>query len=507
MGALFAAAVAGCFVDPGLDTEADTSTSSTSAATSSSTGIDCPEGQQGCACVGDACEAGLACVDGVCEAAAVCGDWVKGAGEECDDGNLEGGDLCTSACLFARCGDGFVHDGVEACDDGNEVVGDGCNPDCVASGSLRWAYGRGGPNGGADAAYSVAIDGAGNVLVAGATRAMPGAPRDLWAGKLSPAGALVWEVTIAGPENLDDFGTAVAASADGDVIVGGVRTVLTNNSADAQRFVARLAAADGALAWSTVVAGPVANGEDSVRSLVVDADQTIVVAGRQTNPDLAGDFWYARWSLAGEEIWTRTLDGGGEAGANADLARGVAISPTGLVLCGTKGSAAGSDAWVIATDGAGEVTWTATFDAGEMSGEYATACAVNPVGTTYVTVNQAIDAEGDFWLLAFASDGTMGWKYRVGEVGFLDVAHGVAVTAEGDVVVVGGEPVLGLSREFTVRRYGTDGQVRWRQTFGGAGQVDDLAYAVAADPLDGALVVAGERVVTDLDLWVAKLAP
>jgi cysteine-rich repeat protein len=47
-------------------------------------------------------------------------------GESCDDGNTIETDGCTSACQFARCGDGIVWAGEEACDDGNELADDSC---------------------------------------------------------------------------------------------------------------------------------------------------------------------------------------------------------------------------------------------------------------------------------------------------------------------------------------------------------------------------------------------
>lgn len=46
-----------------------------------------------------------------------CGDGVVNPGEECDFGvDNSDDDACTSACLFAACGDGLVYTGVEECD-------------------------------------------------------------------------------------------------------------------------------------------------------------------------------------------------------------------------------------------------------------------------------------------------------------------------------------------------------------------------------------------------------
>ena len=70
----------------------------------------------------------------------VCGDGVLNllAGEICDDGNDDNTDDCVDACEAARCGDGFVRDGVETCDDGPSNGAPGaCNLSCggVTSGT------------------------------------------------------------------------------------------------------------------------------------------------------------------------------------------------------------------------------------------------------------------------------------------------------------------------------------------------------------------------------------
>ncbi len=63
---------------------------------------------------------------------AACGDGFVYAGfEECDDGNTSNTDACVQGCKVASCGDGFVQQGVEPCDDGNDVETDDCTMACT----------------------------------------------------------------------------------------------------------------------------------------------------------------------------------------------------------------------------------------------------------------------------------------------------------------------------------------------------------------------------------------
>jgi cysteine-rich repeat protein len=68
---------------------------------------------------------------GLAEIRSICGNGVREADEPCDDGNDDDGDACTTRCLRASCGDGFLQVGVEECDDGNTRNDDACRSNCT----------------------------------------------------------------------------------------------------------------------------------------------------------------------------------------------------------------------------------------------------------------------------------------------------------------------------------------------------------------------------------------
>ena len=70
------------------------------------------------------------CVEGCRQAR--CGDGFLWDGiEACDDGNLDSEDLCTNRCTIARCGDGVIQRGIEECDDGDQIAQNSCTNQCT----------------------------------------------------------------------------------------------------------------------------------------------------------------------------------------------------------------------------------------------------------------------------------------------------------------------------------------------------------------------------------------
>jgi hypothetical protein len=143
-----------------------------------------------------------------------------------------------------------------------------------ANGAVLWQKTFAGAAGGDDIFYSVALDAAGNAFATGFS--FSGTASNDWNTVKVRAndGAVLWEKSVAGSGNLSDVSVAVTVDAAGNAIAGG----RINNSADpANRdmHVAKFAASDGALAWSYTYAGS-ANAFDRVAAVAARPGEVFI---------------------------------------------------------------------------------------------------------------------------------------------------------------------------------------------------------------------------------------
>ncbi len=116
---------------------------------------------------------------------------------------------------------------------------------------------------------------------------------------------------------------------------------------------------------------------------------------------------------------------------------------------------------------------------------------------------------GDLLVVKFSKYGTVEWAKRYGGPKD-DYATGVAIGPNGDIIVVGATQSYGAgSYDIWVLRLYPDGRVRWQRTYGGSG--DDRAMGVAIDANGKIIVVGGTTSFgsspgKSSDLWALKLS-
>jgi len=320
-----------------------------------------------------------------------------------------------SASAVAVDGDGDVYVAGESSETWGSPVrphsGDGFGDVFVAkvspSGALLWNTFLGG--GDTDNAGTLAVDGAGDVYVGGDTYDETwGAPLrphsggyDVFLAKLSTAGDLLWN-TFLGGGGFDEGG-AVAVDGSGNVYVAGQGfsswgSPIRPHGSGEDAFVARLSAA-GALSWHTFLGGGL---DDAPAELAVDGDGDVCVVGYSyatwgdpvRSHSGCEDAFVAQLNTAGGLVWNTFLGGYADFGIWGDPNRGDALvvdDADNLYVAGWSAESWGAplaahddhyDAFVAHLDSSGGLVWH-TFIGGD-GADFGSALAVNARGNLLV---------------------------------------------------------------------------------------------------------------------------
>jgi len=367
-------------------------------------------------------------------------------------------------------------------------AGDAFVAKLTTSGSHLWSTYLGGSEW--DSGQGIALSPAGEVYVTGYTESagwvagghneLFGGGMDIFAAKLSQAGAHVWSTYLGGTG--DEAANAIAVDAagaayltgltDSDGWVEGGYDTLPAGSEEA--FVVKLTA-NGAHSWSTYMGGSLL---DMGWSIAADGAGNIYAAGRTfsagwtqggydtTFGGLPGNYdgFVVKMSSTGVFGWS-TYVGGGE----DDSAQGIAVAGTGGVY--VMGGTFSSDGWIV--------------------------------GGRDTTYNGNIDA----FVLKLATDGTRIWSTYVGGGGE-EQGYGVTANSAGDVYVTGSTTTPGWvsggydtdhngGNDTFVMKLMANGDEAWSTYMGGIG--DDRGYALALDD-SGGVYVAGSTTSPDWGL-------
>lgn len=401
------------------------------------------------------------------------------------------------------CGDG-IPEGVEECDDGNAIDGDGCDVDCTQNlDTLEWQVTHAGDAMVAESGHGIAIDGAGNIVVAGFEVDAVSDP-NMWLAKYDPAGTQLWAMTYDPSSGLDDILYGVAIDPDDNILVTGDVDVMP---AASDIWVAKLDP-QGAELWSSTFDGPLA-ADDGGRGVASDAAGNVAVTGfvRVGNADI--DIFVAMLDPAGTTLWSEVVPG---PEALDDRGEGVAFDANDEVVVAGYVSHGGfdRDVWLRKYDNDGDVLWTQTWDNGNNGEDAGYGVAVRPDGMIAVAgMTPVIATNQDVFLGLWDGSGALQWYKQFGHQAILN-DEGLAVTADADsnLVVAGFRGATETDSDIWLRKYDAAGNVVWSQAVVGEAGDRDQATAVTTDA-EGNILATGEirSVGNDGDVWIAKLGP
>ncbi len=331
-----------------------------------------------------------------------------------------------------------------------------------------WARGFGGTA--SDVAYGVALDGSGNAVMTGRIESSVDfgggvvcPPTAVFVSKYSQSGAAMWSKCLGGDLG-GGTGRAVAVDGNGNVLVTG-------------KF-------SGTVDFGT---GPITS------------------AG-------ATDIFLAKYSAAGDPVWSRAFGGGMN-----DAGNGVAVDRGGnVVLIGTAGGGSDFGGGPIMANGysivvakfspTGAHLWSKGI--GDSFSNSGNAVAVDPSGN--IAVTGAFSGPADFgggvltsagvdiFLAKLSPTGGHLWSRRFGSALAVHAGNGVACDGSGNVLVTGSfENSIDLGAGWTtsfahkdvfVAKYSPAGAYLWSRLAGGL--YDDAGRGIAVDR-SGKVVVTG----------------
>ncbi|MEK7474766.1 MAG: S8 family serine peptidase [Candidatus Coatesbacteria bacterium] len=362
-----------------------------------------------------------------------------------------------------------------------------------------WSVDYDSPANYADAAAAVAVDGAGNAVVAGHESRYDIFQDGNWLiRKYGPAGNLIWTVTYDSPAHYFDRAYAVAIDGGGNIIVAGAEArwdLLQGNNWHVRKYDS-----DGALLWSRSYNSP-GNGDDQAVAVAADAAGNIVVAGYEARTDLGqGDNWrILKYDPDGALLWSRSYTG---PGSGSDRAEGVAVDSAGdIVVAGYENRldlGQGNNWLVRRYDPDGSLLWERSYNSPANSTDQATAVAIDPAGRIVVAGSEYrwdIGQDSDQLVRTYDAAGNLLWTKSYNDPGNgYDTAHAVSVDVNGRVLLAGSEyrADLGTNYDWRMVLFDSTGEELWSVSYDGPAGGYDEAYGVAIAP-SGDILLAGSE--------------
>ncbi|MEO8446455.1 MAG: SBBP repeat-containing protein [bacterium] len=259
-----------------------------------------------------------------------------------------------------------------------------------SSGVQQWVARYDGPGAATDNAYSVVVDGSGNVYVTGLSVGA-GTNGDYATIKYNSSGVQQWASRYNGPSGNTDAGTDIAIDVSGNVYVTGYSA----GSGTGDDYATIKYNSAGIQQWLTRYNGP-PGSSDAAFSLAVDASGNVLVTGASLGFGTSDDYATIKYNSLGAEQWVRRYNGPG--GNVADRAYALAVDGAGNIYVTGESNGEGGDFFQYATikyNTAGDSVWTKGYGASVTGHDRAYAIALDASGNVYVAGTSVSGITGD----------------------------------------------------------------------------------------------------------------
>lgn len=355
----------------------------------------------------------------------------------------------------------------------------------------EWVSFYNGPINDEDLAFSVAVDGSGNVYVTGLS--WSNTERDFATIKYNSSGVQQWVQRYNGPGNHQDESYAVQVDNSGNVYVTGrSRTGTTSETED---YVTIKYSSSGVQQWLQRYNGP-GNGRDWPGPMLIDGSGNVYITGRSMGNGTNFDYCTIKYNTSGVQQWVQRYNGPGN---DNDRAYYIAIDNSGNVYVtgASVGSGTGSDYATIKYNTSGVQQWVHTYNGPGNADDLAYSVFADNSGNVYVTGLSVGSGTGsDYTTIKYNSSGVQQWIQRYNSASNInDIATFLKVDGSGNVFVTGQCEVNSTDRDFTTIMYNSAGVQQWLQTYNGPKDPGDWGWrpTLAIDNLSSVYVSAYSR--------------
>jgi len=262
-----------------------------------------------------------------------------------------------------------------------ESVGSGGNFDYAtikynSSGVQQWVGRYNGLQNGSDYANSIAVDGSGNVYVTGRVQ-WSGNDNDYGTLKYNTSGVLQWDHIYNGPGNDWDEAFSIAVDGSGNVYVTGYST----SSGSLSDYATLKINSSGVGQWASRYTGP-GNSSDRAYSIAVDGLGNSYVTGRSFGSGSDWDYGTIKYNSSGAEQWVGRYNGLFNA---EDLAYSIAVDGSGNVYVTGTSFGIYTDYATVKYSSSGVQQWAARYNGPGNFSDNANSIALDGSGNVYVT--------------------------------------------------------------------------------------------------------------------------
>ncbi|MDO1446318.1 SBBP repeat-containing protein [Rhodocytophaga aerolata] len=376
-----------------------------------------------------------------------------------------------------------------------------------ANGDLLWVRRFNGQTNKDEYATAIAVDASGNVYVTGYSyfcEMQYGecdynyTPTSNYATvKYSSDGTQLWEKYYDGESSFDDKATALTVDSRGNVYVTGSSYYYDFTSSNLNVYATIKYSTEGTEQWVRRV------NANQPTAITTDGSGNVYVTGTGHNLD----FVTVKYDPNGTQIWLKTYNGPGN---GADQATAMAIDSNGslYVLGSSEGSGTGQDFALVKYTSIGNQEWVKRYNSS--SYDQAKGVALDKCGGVYVTGITRNSNQGIVYrTLKYTTSGTLQWIKSYGDGSYPGVHEKVAIAVDENCnVLIAGSDNLSNRAQYVVIKYKSDGTQLWLQKYQSGANSNDQATAIALNG-NGNVYVTGnskiDYVSTSTDYATIKL--